>query len=267
MKISNPPTCLKQSVLPVSFGEPNQDKTTDKKRLLTSICTRVYNEQIKIMKTHKKTPGKGIENILAEFYPYTNLKLTIRKRKKTLHIRISDILIDAPEPILVSAANCIISSQLRIDCPKEHKNRYREFIYCPDIRKRTKMIRQERAKKRITNSNGKFHDLEKSFVEMNMKYFNGEINKPIITWSQHRSKYRLGHYDPDLNTIMVSKKLDSRKTPRILIDYIIFHELLHARYPGKYLNGRWCVHTSEFKKAESRFDELPFVKRLIKNGK
>jgi len=40
----------------------------------------------------------------------------------------------------------------------------------------------------------------------------------------------------------------------VLVSYIMFHEMLHLRYPTEHKGARRCVHTKEFKQAERAFE-------------
>lgn len=266
MGIKNKGTRSKfQTLLPVSYTRPGQEPSNGQmeNQYLATTCTKIFNELSS--RTNRKKNRKKEKAVEAEFYPYTNLKLTIRSRNGIIKIRISDILNDAPNEVIDSAAHCIISRYLNLDCESKLKRRYKNYIYSAEIRARLKRTRQSRVKKRVTGPKGKFHDLEDSFNFVNKKYFNGALEKPILTWSAKKNKYRLGYFDSDLNTITVSRKLDSKNTPKDVINYIVFHELLHSYYPGKYVSGRWCVHTSDLRTAEKDFERLSFVKNWMKN--
>ncbi len=72
--------------------------------LLTIICSNVYRDLTK----HKSTKHTKHITIMAQFYPYTNLKLTLRQQRNKLSIRVSDILSDAPEEVLEGLAHVFI---------------------------------------------------------------------------------------------------------------------------------------------------------------
>ena len=41
----------------------------------------------------------------------------------------------------------------------------------------------------------------------------------------------LGHFDPSHNAIIISRIFDTPKVPRLALEYVMFHEMLHLRYP------------------------------------
>jgi hypothetical protein len=234
--------------------ELDDDKTVSDQDL-SKICTQVYSELAN---------GRPME-VRAEFYKYTNMKLTVRERNNRLFVRVSDALNTAPLVVLAAAAACIISKFLDTPAPPETRRIYRDYIYDPEIRAKVKKLRQRRAAKKINGVKGRYFDLDQCFEVVNIKYFQGKISKPILTWSASRSRSRLGHYDPDLDILVVSKKLDTKSTPGYVVEYIVYHELLHHCFPGKYSNGRRVVHSTEFNEAEQKFEEFKLVQEWLKS--
>jgi predicted metal-dependent hydrolase len=55
--------------------------------------------------------------------------------------------------------------------------------------------------------------------------------------------------------IILTRLLDSTKAPELLVRFVMFHEMLHLRYPTQHKGARRCVHTPEFKRAEREFVE------------
>jgi predicted metal-dependent hydrolase len=49
--------------------------------------------------------------------------------------------------------------------------------------------------------------------------------------------------------------LDSEVAPEVIVRFVLFHEMLHLRYPTEHRGARRCVHTKDFKLAEKRFEE------------
>ena len=78
------------------------------------------------------------------------------------------------------------------------------------------------------------------------------------------SRTTLGHYDPSHHMIVLSKALDHPQVPRLAVEYVMFHEMLHLRHPVEHNGARRCVHTIEFKKAEKQFEGLKQAKEYLK---
>ena len=87
---------------------------------------------------------------------------------------------------------------------------------------------------------------------------------PELGWSRRPSHTTLGHYDPSHNTIILSSILDRPAVPRLAVEYVMFHEMLHLRHPAEHRGSRRCVHTPEFKQAEKQFEHFNEAKKLLR---
>ena len=85
-----------------------------------------------------------------------------------------------------------------------------------------------------------------------------------MTWSSGRARNRLGHYDPAHNAIVVSSIFDHRRVPRCVVEYIVYHEMLHLKHPVKLRGSRRCVHSAEFQAEEKLFEKLEPAKEFLK---
>jgi hypothetical protein len=94
---------------------------------------------------------------------------------------------------------------------------------------------------------GAFHDLEAAFQRVTTAYFAGAMAKPRLVWSRRITGCKFGHYDPLRDELMVSATLDSREVPSYVVDFVVYHELLHKKHGAKWQNGRQAVHTSAFR--------------------
>jgi len=102
--------------------------------------------------------------------------------------------------------------------------------------------------------------LENSFNKINEKYFYGLIERPNFMW--HDSIRRLGSYEYGTDTISMSKVLDHDED---LIDYVMYHEMLHKKHKYHNKNGRSHHHTREFKEMERKFNNSEEMEERIKN--
>jgi predicted metal-dependent hydrolase len=74
----------------------------------------------------------------------------------------------------------------------------------------------------------------------------------------------LGHFDPAHNAIIISRILDRPETPRLALEYVMFHEMLHLRYPVDHNGSRRRVHTREFRLAEKEYPRLKEAKEALR---
>ena len=112
--------------------------------------------------------------------------------------------------------------------------------------------------------NGRVYNLAQLFTEINRQYFDSQLEQPRLVWSSRKSIRRLGTYQPDSDTITISKRLDSKDIPHYLIAYVMYHEMLHKKIGLKEVNGRRYAHTKAFKDAEKQFQYYLEAENFIK---
>nr|WP_242040447.1 hypothetical protein [Anabaena subtropica] len=65
---------------------------------------------------------------------------------------------------------------------------------------------------------------------------------------------------------MISSTLDDAKVPEFVVEFVLYHELLHKYHGTKWVQGRRMVHTQEFRTNESKFkfynEALEWLKNL-----
>jgi hypothetical protein len=75
-----------------------------------------------------------------------------------------------------------------------------------------------------------------------------------IGWSEQPARNLMGRYESGTPTglIVVNRLLDSPLVPRWYLDFLVFHEVLHALIPPRPGASRILVHPPEFRRAERR---------------
>jgi hypothetical protein len=209
-------------------------------------------------------PRAAMPGISVEFCEFANANSFIRLEAGKISVRLSDVLHSAPAPILEALAYILICKLYRRQVPRAFSHRYRLYMNRRDIRQSLQVLRKERGRKQVTGPGGDVYDLVELFEQINLRYFNGLMARPDLGWSVRPSRTTLGHYDPSHHMIVLSKALDQRHVPRIAVEYVMFHEMLHLRYPVEHRGARRCVHTPEFKQAEKQFIGLKEAKEQLK---
>ena len=202
--------------------------------------------------------------IRLEFCKFANANSFARWDEAGLAFRITDVLEGAPAHILESLAHILLSKLLRRPLPKTYNERYRRYLNRKEMRRSLQLVKQARGRKLILSPQGSCYDLEEVFEELNVRYFHGLVARPPLGWSRKPSRVMLGHYDPSHNVIVLSSFLDRPSVPRLVVEYVMFHEMLHLRFPVEHRGARRCVHTPEFKLAEKEFAGYKEAKALLK---
>jgi len=103
--------------------------------------------------------------------------------------------------------------------------------------------------------------LEESFNRVNDKYFYGVIEQPNLKWGSKTSA-TLGSYEYQTDMITISSIF--RSAPLVLLDYVMYHEMLHKKHKFDVKGRRSYHHTSRFKKEEKRFDGQERIEKELK---
>src|SRR5262245_31593804 len=194
-----------------------------------------------------------LPQIVADFYPYAGLSSTIRLRKGCIFARVSDLLKESPREVLYALACILVAKLYRQKASREHERLYRHYTTQPGIMDASDSARRERGYKITSSPRRKFNNLEYLFDNLNTNYFGGGLERPVLPWSPHRARRILGHHDHVHGTIMISRALDSRHIPRYVVEYVLYHEMLHIKHPPKTIHGRTIYHGERFRRDEKRF--------------
>ncbi len=219
------------------------------------IFLRVFQE----LRPRTKPPS-----IHVEFRPFANANSFIRWEQDRITVRITDVLEGAPAPILESLAYILISKLVKKPVSRIYGERYRRFLNRKDMRRSLQLLRQARGRKFVSGGKGSHYNLDEIFEDLNLHYFHGLMARPLLGWSRRGSRTLLGHFDPSHNAIIISKLLDQPSIPKLALEYVLFHEMLHLRFPVEHRGARRCVHTPEFKEAEKNFERWKEAKELLR---
>jgi hypothetical protein len=221
------------------------------------------SEQIfyEVFKTLK--PRTAMPEIEVRFHPYADVNHVIRMRQGRIDVGLSDMVEAAPPTVLEALAFILLSKLYRKPVPKRFQLRYRQFLSRRVVRDKVHAIRRVRGRKWVGDPAGEHFHLEEIFDRLNVKYFNGLLGRPRLSWSRTTSRTLLGHWDAAHNAIIVSRIFDRAATPLYLVEYILYHEMLHLKYPVEHSNGRRCVHSAAFREEERRFPRFAAAKHLL----
>ena len=199
------------------------------------------------------------------FYPFVNINNTIRLAEGRLKLRLSDLLEGAPEPVLKAIVHILLAKIYRRPIEAAHTSRYRRYIASRDMMEKAQRLRQLRGRKRLESPRGRYYDLDEVFDTLNVRFFYGLLGRPQMSWSGERARHLLGHYDPAHNAIIISKVFDQPHVPRLAMEYIVYHEMLHLKHPVRVRGGRRCVHGKEFREEEKAFPQLEAARLFLKS--
>ena len=109
------------------------------------------------------------------------------------------------------------------------------------------------------HAQGHVHNLGESFERVNEAHFGGSMSKPRLVWNHTLTARKFGHYQQSRDTVMLSISLDDPRVPPSLVDFVMYHELLHKKHGAVIVNGRRLVHSPQFRAEERRFPDYSEV--------
>ena len=116
---------------------------------------------------------------------------------------------------------------------------------------------------------GEFHDLRVIFDRLHARYFRGSpaLDDYTVTWGRRRrlpprEYFVFGSIQEEDRVIRIHPGLDAPWVPEWFLEYVVYHEMLHAVVPDEFLpGGRRRVHTPEFQRRERLFSHYRKARR------
>jgi hypothetical protein len=206
-----------------------------------------------VMRRALKTAA--IPAVEVRYRPYAGMNHNIRLRKGRLEVRLSDLIRGAEPQVIEALAVILLAKLYGRSVPREIRLRYRRFVLSRGMEQRIVETRRARGRKTLGVARGRCYDLAEMFAELNARHFDGAIAAVGLAWSRQPSRVRLGHYDPVHHAIVINCALDDPEVPRVVVEYILYHELLHVKHPVEKSGGtgRRRIHTAAFRAEEKLF--------------
>ena len=227
---------------------------------------KFYEEAFEKLNEKSKIP-----EIEVKFYPYIGINHTIRVRNGKVFVRLAELCRDLPMEAQIALAFILVSKLLRKKIPQKTVQTYRDFVNNNELREKALSNKREKGRKIISSAKGEIYNLIEIFRHLNQIYFDGRIVEPTLSWSARKTYRILGHHDSTHETIIVSKSLDDKNVPKYVIEYIVFHEMLHILHPTEHRNGRRYNHTPKFRRDERKFaffeEAENWIEQNVKNMK
>jgi len=224
----------------------------------THSATEVFRLAFRALRP--RTPAPEME---VRFRPYADINNFIRVRDGRLLVGLSDMLEGAPRSVLEAIAFILLAKLYRKPVSRQHQLRYRQFVNRRSVRRQAHAVRRARGRKQMDTPQGDCYNLDDIFNALNERHFGGQLGRPRLSWSRTTARALLGHYDPAHHAIVVSRIFDRPGVPRFLVEYILYHEMLHIKHPVLHRRARRCFHSAEFRAEERRFPQYREAKRLL----
>ncbi len=180
-----------------------------------------------------------------------------RREKKRLALRLHRLFYQAPTPVL----EALIRIALKKDPEAYAVVKRMAYLY----------FHQNKAAPEALSTAGAVYDLKKIYDRVKSSYFSTDYDA-AIGWSAtpRKSKFRFmtfGTYDRHRHQIRINPLLDDAGVPLFFLEFIVYHEMLHAVcHPVFDSAGRCRVHTREFREKERQFPHYESAKEWEKTS-
>src|SRR5262249_31224479 len=98
------------------------------------------------------------------------------------------------------------------------------------------------------------------------KYLENTMPAVTLGWSLRKSRRILGHFDPSHGSITVSRVFDQPEIPEMVVSYILFHEMLHAKFATSSNFDLKHRHSRQFKDEEKKFADYDAANDWLKTN-
>ncbi|MHB8634119.1 MAG: hypothetical protein ACYDBQ_09165 [Thermoplasmatota archaeon] len=209
--------------------------------------------------------GRPLRAPTVSYVRYVDARSTISERQGRVHVRLSHHLADAPVEAVQGVVGVLLCRLLglpqgRID--GRLVRAYRRFLDTPEVAERVRAERS-RGRKHI-DPTGRHRSLLESYLRVTLDMGLSPPVPPRLSWSQRVSGHRFGHWDPDHQVIVISQILDDPEVPEWVLDYVVYHEVLHILHPVRAGSGlRRIVHGAAFRRQERLFPQWKEGERWI----
>ena len=171
--------------------------------------------------------------------------ISVREKHDAVSVRLHRIFLKADERVLDEVAAFIKEKGGKTPAIKAF------------IRNNKSCLKDSPPRTVTINPHGRFYNLIDIFNVLNRDYFDDRV-AASITWGKRSSRYAvrkrtLGSYQKKTNTIRINPILDRRKIPRYVIEFVAYHEMLHAVIDTVVKNGRRSIHSKAFNNREHEY--------------
>ncbi len=195
------------------------------------------------LKSHlEKSVRKQVTVVITD---NATVMLSIKSKKDHFSLRLHRMFLSASRDVLDELAGYMRNSRTKTPLIRDFINR------------NTHNLKKKPPRKiRLIHKGIKFN-VSDMFNRVNSEYFNGTISSSI-TWSTRSpkrsvAKRTLGSYSQDTDLIRINPVLDTAGVPGYFVEFVVYHEMLHADLNNEPPSNRRTVHSREFKKREKLY--------------
>ena len=202
-----------------------------------------FNQSDKYVRLYfEKALGRRLSLVITD---NSTSMLSVREKGQCVDMRLHRMFLSADKDVLDEIAGYVRNHRIKTPL-------VRKFID-----ENTHTLRSNPSRKINLKTDGHYHNLSEIYHSVNSEYFEGRVCA-AITWGMKQSKRivarrTLGSYSPDNELIRINPVLDSKSVPKYFVEFIVYHEMLHADMGIGRCGKSRRIHTVEFKRRERLF--------------
>jgi hypothetical protein len=261
--------CTQHQITPAALAAPSRTAyawmkfLTDENNLQLHLDT--LRRAIEIGKDILKTHKQGVGEIFIDL-SYGSSLYKARTIGKLTTLSISEGFIRSSDEVLTAVLQSVLVG--KTEASNQIIRQFGMSEECSDVLLELDLVAQIAAE----TAQGSHYNLDELFERIDSPkerlrqrdYFGGKMLKPRLVWSGVLSSRKLGHYERTRDRVVMSQILDDRRIPRCVVEFVLYHELLHKHHGIKWVNGRCLVHTPEFRRSEGKFRQYQEAESFLK---
>ncbi|WP_255442379.1 hypothetical protein [Corallococcus sp. Z5C101001] len=147
--------------------------------------------------------------------------VSYRRLPEGLRLRLHHLFLDAPDPVVRALALYVSGDPAARDALEAFSHAHQA------------QVRREREPGEPLRTRGRCFDLKAVHARLDAAWFDGRVQGVEVGWARRpgrrtRRTIHLGGYDARLREVRVHPALDRPHVPAFVVDFIVFHSLLHA---------------------------------------
>jgi len=187
--------------------------------------------------------------------------ISVKREKGLFRLRLHHMFLDADHEVVSALGKYVARND------RDASQMLSRFI---DVNHRKiRRARRRRPTVFTIETRGEVFDLQEIYDQINAQYFDNKIDARI-TWSQRsqtgakrrsRNSIKMGSYSVEDRLIRIHASLDRPFVPRMFVEWIVYHEMLHQKHDIPVVGGRRQFHTPEFMAEEAEFEHYEKASR------
>lgn len=198
-----------------------------------------------ILVQNRKLANFTSEPFAIRYFPGSSLFRSDRK-EGIFTVTINEGFINAPQQVLYSILRMASSTGTKV-----HKHNMASYSNSADYLRISRELLQQKSTE--GSGAGLFHNLSTLCEKVEEDYSVPSIERPQLSWMDRASFRTFGVYQPSSDSIRISPVLDHPEVPEFIVEYVLFHELVHSWVGVRVRNGRSQIHSKRFKGLEHQF--------------